>query len=180
MGHRPREAAKRRVRAVGLSLSIFCLGYVASLPFSAVAMHEVDHRFIVEGHVCGPDGQPVPDQIVVVKDVRLDAGVSALTDSRGYYQAKLHLHNENKGDPIRVTVGEEEQRITAQFDTEDVSTERRTVVNFGKGCESLEDEFPGWLYYGAGIGVVAIGALAGAKLLKSRRQSRKGGKKRRR
>src|SRR5687767_12035299 len=104
-------------------------------------MHEIDHRFIVEGHVCGADGKPVPDTKVIVRDPRVTGGVAEFTDSRGHYKATLHLHNENRGDTILVEALDQEQKGTAQFDAKDVKTERKITVNFGTGCAtSAEDE----------------------------------------
>jgi len=140
----------------------------------AVAEHEVDHRFTVEGSVCEADGKPVSGVEVVVKDVRISALRTTLTDNRGYYKVTLHLHNENKGDPIVVYLKDQagnirqEQHITAQFDPKDLRTERKTTVNFGSGCESLANEPPPWVYYGAGVIVLAGGAWAGAKLFRAR------------
>src|SRR5687768_13438452 len=37
----------------------------------AQAEHEVDHRFIIEGYVCGEDGKPMANQEVMVKDTRI-------------------------------------------------------------------------------------------------------------
>jgi len=141
-------------------------------------MHEVDHRFTVAGHVCGPDGQPVPDIKVIAKDVRVSAHAIGYTDNRGYYKATLHLHNENGGDPILVIALDQEQRVTAQFDSKDARTERHITVNFGSGCESAA-EGADWIYYGAGIGLAAVAALAGVRLIRNRHRSQKRGKERR-
>lgn len=147
----------------------------------AMAEHEADHRFTVEGSVCGADGEPVSGVEVLAKDARISLLRTTLTDERGYYKVTLHLHNDNKGDPIVVYVKDkegtvqQEQQITAQFDPKDVHTERKTTVNFGSGCESLAGGPPPWMYYGAGLAVLAGGAWVGAKLLRSRkRQARSG------
>lgn len=153
---------------------------------AAVAEHEVDHRFTVEGSACGADGAPVSGVEVVVKDARVSVLRTTLTDDRGYYKVTLHLHNDNKGDPIVVYLKDkegkiqQEQHITAQFDPKDLHTERKTTVNFGSGCESLANDPPAWLYYGAGGVVLAGGAWAWAKLLRKRARpgkSHKGGKR---
>ena len=141
-----------------------------------MAEHEADHRFTVEGSACGADGTPVSGVEVVVKDARISLLRTTLTDERGYYKVTLHLHNDNKGDPIVVYLKDkegtvqQEQQITAQFDPKDVHTERKTTVNFGSGCEVLSDEPPQWVYYGAGLVVLAGGAWAGARLLRSRKR----------
>ena len=162
----------------GLAASLLCM-VLAGSP-TVWAMHEVDHRFTVEGFVCGADRQPGAGVQVMAKDTRVSVGGTALTDDRGYYKITLHLHNDNRGDPILVTARDEEQRITAQFDIKDVKSERKVAVNFGVGCEVATDEVPGWLYYGAGAVAVAAAAGAGFALLgKGRKHSKDGkGKKR--
>lgn len=179
MGHGPRDAARAITQVVKVSLWVIWLGGFAFLPSITTALHKVDHRFTVEGYVCGLDGQPLSDIPVLIKDVRVSVGASALTDESGYYKAVLHLHNENKGDPIVVTMGDEERRVTARFDEGDVQAERTIQVNFGSGCELSGDGPPRWVYYGAGIGIVAVSVFAGARLFRRRKQSRKGRKRRR-
>lgn len=165
-----------------LGLSTVGLGsLLAGFPV-AMAMHETDHRFTVEGSVCGADGGPVSGIEVLAKDTRISVLSTTLTDDRGYYKVTLHLHNDNKGDPIVVYVKDkegkvqQEQQVTAQFDPKDVQTERKTTVNFGSGCESLAEGPPPWIYYGAGLAVLAGGAWAGAKLLRGRKRPAKGGR----
>ncbi|MEW6542511.1 MAG: carboxypeptidase-like regulatory domain-containing protein [Nitrospirota bacterium] len=143
------------------------------------ATHEVDHRFTVEGFVCGSDGKPVAETQVIVKDTRASVGVSVYTDSRGYYKATLHLHNDNRGDPILVSALQQEQRVTAQFDPKDVETERLVKVTIGSGCETAGEESSPWVYYGAGIGIAAVAALAGARFFRKRQRSQGQGKRQR-
>lgn len=157
---------------IGVSL----LGVALVAPPIVVATHEVDHRFIVEGYVCGPDGQPRANVKVTAKDARVEVLASALTESDGYYQTVLHLHNDNQGDPIVVFALDEEKRITAQFDPKDVHTDRKAVVHFGTGCEQSARGTPHWVYYGAGVGAVAVALFAGARFVRSRRRARKRGK----
>lgn len=133
-------------------------------------MHEADHRFTVEGYVCGLDGRPSADVQVIVKDLGVSEGASAYTNSRGYYRATLHLHNENRGDPILVKALNEERRVTALFDPKDRTTERVATVHFGSGCEQAASEGSRWLYYGAGVGLVAVMVIAGTKWLEHRRR----------
>ncbi len=164
---------KLAVRGFGLSV----LASSSFLSPPALAMHEVDHRFSVEGYVCGPDGRATPDVQVIVKDARVSEGASAYTDSRGYYKATLHLHNENQGDAILVKALNEEQRVTAQFDPKDARTERIVTVNFGTECDKAAAEEERWLYYGAGIGLAAVIMIAGAAWFKRQRPSGKKSKK---
>jgi hypothetical protein len=162
-------------------VAVWLGSFLAGLP-AAMAMHETDHRFTVEGSVCGGDGEPVSGVEVIAKDVRISVLGTTLTDDRGYYKVTLHLHNDNKGDPIVVYLKDkegkiqQEQQLTAQFDPKDVHTERKTTVNFGSGCESLAGGAPAGVYYGAGLAVLAGGAWAGARLLRSRKRQARSGK----
>jgi len=174
-GARIKGDHKRTGFVTALSLAAAGLGWSAYLAAPAVAMHEVDHRFTVEGYVCGADGRPVTDHEVVVKDTRVSVGATVFTDSRGYYKATLHLHNDNLGDPVLVTGRDEQKDTKIQFDPKDVRTERRVTVNFGAGCEVGTGEAR-WAYYGAGLVVAVAAAFAGAKLIRSqRRRSQKRG-----
>lgn len=178
-----REGQRAGVSGGGLvamvALGLAGLGGQVSYPGPAVAMHEADHRFTVEGYLCGADGRPVPDVQVIVKDTRVSVGASGYTDRHGYYKATLHLHNENRGDPILVVALDQEQRVTAQFDVKDAEAERKATVNFGTGCEASAGGAPDWLYYGVGIGLVTAAVVAGAKLARSRQRSAKRGKRQR-
>jgi hypothetical protein len=142
----------------------------------AGAMHEVDHRFTVEGYVCGPDKRPVSDAKVIVKDTRVSVGTAVFTDASGYYKATLHLHNDNLGDPILVAALEQEQTTKAQFDPKNVKDERHVVVNIGSGCEGAEGGSPVWVYYGAGVGLAAGAVAIGARLMRKGQQPEKRGK----
>ncbi len=152
----------------------------------AVAEHEADHRFTVEGSVCGVGGEPVAGVEIVAKDARISVVRTTLTDDRGHYKVTLHLHNDNKGDPIVVFVKDkdgkiqQERQVTADFDPKDVHTERKTTVNFGSGCEALSDEPPAWVYYGAGLAALAGGAWAGFRLFRGRKQKSGGHRGRKR
>jgi len=154
--------------AVGLEL-------ITVMPF-AYAEHETDHRFIVEGYVCGNDGRSMANQEVMVKDTRITLGKTTYTDSDGFYSITLHLHNDNQGDPILVAAGDREQRLTAKFDPKDLKTERKMIVNIGSGCEGTHSGFGKWTYYGVGLGLAGVAAFAGARLMRKQRRPAKRGK----
>lgn len=175
-GGRANSVTLRRVitkMALGCSV-VWLWVLLYGLPV-AMAEHETDHRFTVEGSVCGVGGEPVSGVEIVAKDARISVARTTFTDDRGQYKVTLHLHNDNKGDPIVVFVKDkdgkiqQERQVTADFDRTDVHTERKTMVNFGSGCESLSDEPPAWVYYGAGLAVLAGGAWAGVRLLRGRK-----------
>lgn len=165
-----RSSVGMRAGAV-FGLWLCWLGVAGYSPGIATAMHEIDHRFTVEGHVCGPDGKPVADTKVIVRDPRITGGVAEFTDRGGHFKATLHLHNENQGDTILVEALNQEQRATAQFDPKDVKSERKITVNFGSGCEAIDEEMPAWVWYGGGLGLAAVAVFVGARLIRNRRRA---------
>lgn len=142
----------------------------------AHAEHEVDHRFIVEGYVCGGDGTSVANQEVMVKDTRIPLGKTTYTDSDGFYSITLHLHNDNQGDPILVAAGDREQRLTAKFDPKDMKAERKMIVNFGSGCEGAHSGSGRWVYYSVGLGLAGMAAFAGTRMIRRQRRQPKRGR----
>ncbi len=148
---------------------------------SAVALHEIDHRFTVEGRVCGADGQGLEGVKVIVKDTRVSVGTSGTTDEEGSYKAILHLHNDNQGDPILIKALDWEKEAKVDIDAQDIETERVITVNLGGDCLPLA-RVDKLVYYGLGIGLsVAAGAI-GVKYfrrkVRSRQRKQMGGKKR--
>ena len=146
-----------------------------------MALHEIDHRFTVEGRVCGDDGQGLEGVKVVVKDARVSVGASGTTDEEGSYKVILHLHNDNQGDPLLIKALDWEKKAKVDIDAQDIETERVITVNLGGDCLPITrvDQL---VYYGLGIGLsVAAGAI-GVKYFRRRVRSRQrkqmGGKKR--
>lgn len=166
------------VRVVCVFLAVVGCEMVAIMP-AAHAEHEVDHRFIVEGYVCGGDGQPVANQEVMVKDTRISLGKTTYTDSDGFYSVTLHLHNDNQGDPILVAAGDREQRLTAKFDAKDMKAERKMSVHFGSGCEGTHSGSGRWVYYSVGLGLAGVAVLAGARMIRKQRRPARRGKRQR-
>jgi hypothetical protein len=160
-------------------LRVACIGVLAVLGVFAapvLAEHEIDHRFVIEGVVCKPDGQPAADMEVVARDARISLGRTHYTDSHGRYRIQLHLHNDNAGDPIVVSAGSDEKKIRADFDPKDMKTERKVIVNFGSGCATPE-QGGAWVYYGAGVGAAVAAAFVGARWLNRKSQRGAKGKK---
>lgn len=160
---------------VFLALTIIGLQIMTVVP-PAHAEHEVDHRFTVEGYVCSGDGQSVANQEVMVKDTRIPLGKTVYTDGNGFYSVTLHLHNDNQGDPILVTAGDREQRLTAKFDSKDLKAERKMTVNFGSGCEGAHSSSRTWVYYSVGLSLAGVAAFAGARMIRQKRRPGKRGK----
>lgn len=145
-----------------------------SIPAPLFATHEADHRFTVEGFVCGPDGKGKPHVEVLIKDTRISYGQTVTTDGEGYYKATFHLHNDNLGDPLYVEAGGEQRHHKVQFDPKDLEAERKVQVNFGSGCIHDPSAPPLWVWSVAGAVALAAGGFVGAKVLRSwRRQAGK-------
>ena len=173
-----RKAWGRGVWVRGVVFSGICVGMLWSGNV-AWAMHEVDHRFTIHGQVLDDQGQPVPDVRVTMSAKRLDVGSTAFTDRQGRYEATLHLHNTDLGEPITVTARGESKDITAEFNSQDVTTERRMEVNFGTAvkpqAQALEAEDDRRLWYGAAV-LLAVGVV-GVVLYRRRRDAGGRGKK---
>ncbi len=144
-------------------------GLIGALFFPVVlfASHAADHRFTVEGFVCGKDSLPNVKTEVLVKDTRITVGQTVTTDDDGYYKVTLHLHNDNVGDPLLVEAGGEQQNFKIQFDPTDLETERKLRVDFGSGC-ARDLGPPQWLLYGLGLAAVAIVGWIGLKISRRR------------
>jgi len=136
------------------------------------ATHEADHRFMVEGYVCGPDGNGLSNVDVLVKDTRVSYGQVVRTDGTGYYKAMFHLHNDNLGDPLLVEARGEQQNHKIQFDPKDLESDRKIRVNFGAGCEVSGP--PVWIWWGGGAVVAVAGGVIGMKLARSQRKRERG------
>jgi len=146
------------------------------VPSVLFASHAADHRFTVEGFVCGKDGRPGTKVEVLVKDTRITVGQTVETDGDGYYKVTLHLHNDNVGDPLLVEAGGEQKNYKIQFDPNDLETERKLRVDFGSGCERDLGP-PQWLLCGLGIAAVAIVGWIGLKISRKREREEQRRKK---
>ena len=150
---------------------------VGGLPSVVGATHEADHRFTVEGFVCGADGKSSADVDVLVKDTKISYGQIVKTDASGYYKAAFHLHNDNLGDPLLIEANGQQQQQKISFDPKDLEAERIIQVNFGTGCIQDRNSAPMWVYLGAGGVAAAVGGFIGFKLIRSwRKQEQKRGK----
>jgi hypothetical protein len=160
-----------RQSPAGLFILACCLVTNVTVLPVAQATHEADHRFMVEGYVCGPDGKGFPDTDVLVKDTRISYGQVVRTDGDGYYKATFHLHNDNLGDPLLVEARGEQQNLKVVFDPKDLESERKIRVNFGTGCDATGP--PLWIWWGGGAIVAAVGTIIGMKLVRSQRRPEK-------
>ena len=152
------------------AVAIVGIGAFLIQPAILYATHEADHRFTVEGFVCGADGKPSANVEVLVKDTRVSYGQTVTTDADGYYKATFHLHNDNLGDPLLVEARGEQQNHKIQFDPKDLESERQIQLNFGSGCVHDRSAPPAWLLAGLGVAAGILGLFIGLKVFKSRRK----------
>lgn len=153
-----------------LTAAIVGIGAFLVQPAILYATHEADHRFTVEGFVCGADGKPSANVEVLVKDTRISYGQTVATGEDGYYRAAFHLHNDNLGDPLLVEARGEQQNIKIQFDPKDLESERKVQVNFGSGCIHDRSAPPAWLFVGLGVFAGIGGLLVWIKVVRFRRK----------
>jgi hypothetical protein len=164
-------------------------------PYPAWATHETDHRFTISGYVRDKEGKPVKDVRVEARDLRdqrIDP-VNTYADGSGFYKMVLHLHNDNAGDPVQVSIKDERsgidevKKIRAEFNPNDRRTEREAKVNFGPepersplsgvgGLVGPAEASSFWLY---GVGGVLALAAIGAGVAWARHQQAKAVPKRR-
>ena len=171
---RPRKIAQSQSRWRAWILAIAILG---GFPSVVSATHEADHRFTVEGFVCGADGKSSANIDVLVKDTKISYGQIVKTDGDGYYKAAFHLHNDNLGDPLLIEANGQQQQQKVSFDPKDLESERIIQVNFGTGCIQDRSSPPLWVYLWSGAVAAAVGGFIGFKLIRSwRKQEQKRGK----
>jgi hypothetical protein len=120
------------VRVVApLVLILLVLGLLV-LASSVPAEDDPNHRYTIQGRVTDAAGVPACGLQVEAEDVT-NANVNPassrpvdVTDAGGRYLVRLHLHDPNLGDEIRVRVvgTDVEETIRANFDPTDPVTER--------------------------------------------------------
>lgn len=155
--------AKRMSR--WLLLGWCCIVLSAGFPAITSATHEADHRFKVEGYVCGEGGVGASNVDVLVKDIRISYGQVVKTDGDGYYKAMFHLHNDNLGDPLLVEARGEQKELKIEFDPKDLESERMIRVDFGNGCGGASSL--AWVWWGGGAVLVVAGSAMGVRILRS-------------
>ncbi|HTL60331.1 MAG TPA: hypothetical protein VL261_01690 [Nitrospira sp.] len=165
-------------RRQGLTVVGVALGLALGLPSGSLATHEADHRFMVEGFVCGLDGKGMDNIDVLVKDTKISYGQIVKTDGDGYYRATFHLHNENLGDQLLVEAKGEQQYHKVEFDPKDLESERKVQIHFGTACVRDVNAPPVWVWWGlGGTAAVVAGAVGVKRIVKARRkQGQKRGK----
>ncbi len=123
---------------------LFLMGSVA------FATHRADHRFTVSGYVRDEAGNPKKGMAVLLEH-KTGQKFRELTGEGGYFQALFHLHDENVGDEISVTVGNEIKKVILSFDPKDLLNDRHGEVSFG-----AEPGSSAWVYWGGAVAVTGI------------------------
>jgi len=159
-----------RMRSKSLEWTLAIAAVVGLVPSAVMATHEADHRFTVEGFVCGADGKGVANADVLVKDTKISYGQFVKTDGDGYYTATFHLHNDNLGDPLLVEAQGAQQDHKVTFDPKDLESERKVQVNFGSGCIHEPGRPPVWVFVTLGAVAAAVVGFVGFKLTKWRKR----------
>lgn len=126
---------------------------------SAIAEHEVDHRYNIRGYVLDENQQAISDQTVQALDGASILGTSK-TDANGYYSLHLHLHDTDNRRILRLRAGPHESDLRVTLNPGDTSTLRVHDANFVAG-EYIEGELerfrlPPWLYPVGGFLVLGI------------------------
>lgn len=142
-----------------------CMVLCAGFPSITSATHEADHRFMVEGYVCGEGGVGASNVDVLVKDTRVSYGQVVKTNGDGYYKALFHLHNDNLGDPLLIEARGEQKNLKIEFDPKDLESDRKVRVDFGVACSGGSSS--SWVWWGGGAALVAAGGAIGMRLLSS-------------
>lgn len=147
-----------------LLVSLFIL---IAYPQVALSEHEADHRYTVMGYVLDSQKQGIENSSVkVLLNGRLVA--QKTTDSRGFYKAKLHVHDADYGKELEIITRKGSGKVKINFTLGDKKTERLQYINFINGQLS-EGElsvpgFPRWVYFAAvGLLVLIIVIAIGSK-----------------
>jgi len=90
----------------------------------------VDHGFIVYGYVRDKTGKPIPDLPVLAKPLKEGReSHEGKTNTEGYYEIFLHIHNEDSGTRIVVSAKDAKKEIVATYNPEDKVTKRQAAVD---------------------------------------------------
>lgn len=158
-----------------IRLSILPLVLLALFASAALATHEANHRYNVRGFVLDENETPLADSTV---SIRLGNNVVGYqrTNSQGYYDIQVHLHDSDLGKRLAVRTAAGEATIRVTFTPGDRSTARIHYVNLvgGKLVEKRlsRSAFPMWAYVATGATVVALAAamMIGKRIKRKRKR----------
>ncbi len=110
-----------------LIAGLLCVFFVSG---SALATHEIDHRYVVWGEVLKKDGSPAVGETITFTVADGTPIGTVETNKRGRYRVVLHVHDEDLGKVFDMTVRGVKTEVRIEFDPEDKVTERGQRVDF--------------------------------------------------
>ncbi len=138
-------------------LLLFAFGSLL-LPAWVLAEHEVDHRYNVAGFVLDDSRRPLANSAVSIR-MGNDTIGHQKTNSQGYYNMRLHLHDADLGRRLLVKSETGEATITVTFTPGDNATRRVHYANLigGKLVEEplSRSRYSVWIYV-APVAVVLL------------------------
>jgi hypothetical protein len=154
-----------------LPLLAVCL---ALLSDPASAEHEANHRYNVKGFVLDANEQSLADSTVTIRSGNSVIGHQK-TNSRGYYNIQLHLHDSDLGRRLQVRTAAGEATIRVRFTPDNKATRRVHYANLigGKLVENQlsRRRFPASVYIASIAVVLAVSAtIIVARQAKRRRR----------
>jgi len=152
---------------------IFILSLVNISPKPAFATHEVDHRFVVSGYVRDAEGNALKG-VEVLLEHKSGQKFKVKTNGLGYYESLFHLHDEDHGDEITVTVGTEVKKVPVAFEVGNKVTHRGATADFGAPGKASPLT---WVYWTGGIGLLAAIVYLGLFRKKKKKEAPRKSKK---
>ena len=105
-------------------VALVTLGALLLAAAPAFADHEPNHRYHVWGYVKDKTGKPFAGEKVTVKHEKTGQTGIGVSGGNGRYEVKLHLHDDNLGDELTVSVKGAIKKAEVKFDPKNVTTER--------------------------------------------------------
>lgn len=127
---------------------------------SALATHEIDHRYDIMGYVLDENQVPLANTEVSILLNNKVFGFGE-TDADGFYSIRLHLHDPDRGKKLQIKTAAGVADIRVTLTPGDNTTKRIHYANFSGG-QFLETKLPrrGFPVWGYGIIIVAVGTAA--------------------
>ncbi len=136
-------------------LFVLFLSLPLLLSTHSFAEHEANHRFLVSGYVRDSAGKALGNSSVELEH-KGGEKKKVSTNRDGYYEARLHLHDENLGDTIIVVASGVTKKIKVEFDLGDEISFRGASLDFGAPSS---DDAPIWVFLTIASLVVFIGSV---------------------
>ena len=141
------------------------------LSVAALAEHEADHRYNVVGFVLDDSGQPLANSAISIR-MGNDTIGHQKTNSRGYYNIRLHLHDADLGQKLLIKSETGEAAIAVTFTPGDNATRRVHYANL-IGDKLVEEplsrsRYAAWVY----VAPVALVLILSAAYVAEKRRKR--------